>query len=172
MLAVIRGPVVEELITWHGKSTDASADLVIEHATRLWTNHLVAPPRIVVDDNGVGAGTTDYLRRKGWHVTAFNGGAKALDPKHYLNMRAQAHWRFRELLERGQVALPKDEQLMEEALAIEWFVAPNGSTQMIAKDDIRKTLGRSPDKLDAVVMGLARPIGRIRREFSIGVLRI
>jgi hypothetical protein len=29
---------------------------------------------------------------------------------------------------------------------------------MLGKDDVRKTLGRSPDTLDAVVMGLSVPV--------------
>ena len=171
VLAVVRGAVVESLITWHGKSTDASADLVIEHAERLWTNRLAPRPRIVVDGNGVGAGVVDTLRRKGWDVIEHNGGSKPIDQQHYLNMRAEVHWTFRTLLERGQIALPRDEQLLEEALATEWFTALGGKVQIISKDDIVKTLGRSPDRLDAVVMGLAETVGQVRREARWGHIR-
>ena len=75
-------------------------------------------------------------------------------------MRAAAHWTFRTLLEDNKVALPRDAALEEEALAVEWQVAVNGTVQILSKDTIRATLGRSPDWLDAVVMGLARNVGR------------
>jgi phage terminase large subunit len=162
--AVVRGPVVESLISWHGLSTVESADKIIEHAERLWTNRRCAPPRLVIDESGVGGGTVDFTRRRTWHVEPFNGGSKATDPKRYLNLRAQAFWRFRELLERNQIALPRDEQLLEEALAIEWFTSPSGAIQIVSKDDLKKVIGRSPDKLDAVVMGLGATVGRLRHE--------
>ncbi len=162
VLAVVRGPVVEELVTWRGASTDESVDKIIAHGERLTTRythpkflHLNGRPKIVVDDNGVGGGVTDGLRRKGWGVTPFLGSSKPLDRKRYLNMRAAAHWKLRELLENNRIALPRDPLLEEEALACEWQLAPNGSIQIVGKDLIRKTLGRSPDRLDAVIMGFA-----------------
>lgn len=145
-VAVCRGRRVEELIRWRGASTTDSAERVIAIAQRL------QKPRIIVDDTGVGGGVTDTLRARGYHVTAFNGGASA--SQRFLNLRAASHWRFRELLERGEVDLPRDSQLMEEALALEWQLAPSGGIQILSKDSVRKTLGRSPDSLDSVVMAV------------------
>ena len=71
---------------------------------------------------------------------------------------------FRTVLERGTVALPTDRELTEEALAIEWSVNPaRGAIQILGKDLLRKALGRSPDRLDAVVIGLAASMGGIRQ---------
>jgi phage terminase large subunit len=162
VMAVVRGPVVEELITWRGASLTDSADRVIEHAQRLTVYHanpkfeyLSGPPKIVVDEPGMGGGVIDVMRKKGWVVTAFNGAGKSIDQRRYLNMRAASHWKLRELLEANQIALPRDAALEEEALSVEWQHAPNGTIQIVSKDLIRKTLGRSPDRLDAVIMGLA-----------------
>jgi hypothetical protein len=75
-------------------------------------------------------------------------------------MRAESHWHLRELLESYRVALPRDTELEEEALVVEWQVAQNGRVvQMVAKNDLKKLLGRSPDRLDACVMGLAHSTG-------------
>ena len=39
-------------------------------------------------------------------------------------------------------------------MSVEWTIAPNGAIQILSKDLIRQDLGRSPDRLDAVVIGL------------------
>lgn len=84
-------------------------------------------------------------------------GARALiGDRRFLNQRAQDHWALRGLLETDQIALPRDERLMEESLAI----------QVVGKDSIRKTLGRSPDALDSV-MGLSQTVGMTRRYASV-----
>ncbi|HVT38311.1 MAG TPA: hypothetical protein VHE78_04680 [Gemmatimonadaceae bacterium] len=173
VLAVVRGHVVVELIAWHGASLTETADRVIEHAYRYWPDQQrQAAPRIVVDEPGVGSGCIDILRKKGWNVTAFNGAAKASDPKRHLNMRAAAHWRFRGLLENGQIALPRDTMLEEEALGVEWQLATSGAIQIVSKDTLRASLGRSPDRLDAVVMGLGYAVGGLLRGMSWGTFEI
>jgi len=69
------------------------------------------------------------------------------------------HWALRSLLENGLVAIPRDDALEEELLALEWQITPAGKIQILAKDTIRATLGRSPDRPDAVVIGLAYSMG-------------
>ena len=153
--AVIRGHVVESLTTWHGASLTDSADIVLGLIEQHWTNRLVAPPRVVVDGVGLGAGLVDVLRRARVAVVDYNGGSRSILPRLYLNRRAADHWALRTALEAGTIALPRDELLLEEALSVEWQTAPLGQIQIVSKDDIRKALGRSPDRLDAVVAGLS-----------------
>nr|MBA3560658.1 hypothetical protein [Gemmatimonadaceae bacterium] len=160
VVAVVRGTRVESLTTWHGASTTGSADRVLAMAHGLKTRH--ARPGIVVDEPGLGGGLIDVIRKTGWDVTAFNGAAQAPEPARFLNLRAASHWKFRELLENNIVSLPRDPMLEEEALAVEWQLSTGGSgaVQIVAKDTIRKTLGRSPDRLDAVVIALWESVGR------------
>lgn len=78
------------------------------------------------------------------------------------------------MLERGEVDLPRDSELMEDALALEWQLSPSGAIQILGKDVVRKTLGRSPDRLDAVVMALwlsMRPERRPMPSYSFFSLR-
>jgi hypothetical protein len=168
-LAVCRGPVVEEIVTWRIPDLTVTVDKILSHAERLTVHHvnpkfahLSGRPRLVIDDAGVGGGCTDGLRRKGWgDVLAFNSSNKAPDPRRFLNMRAAAHWRLRELLENNKVALPRDAMLEEELLAIEWQLDKKDAIQIVSKDLIRKTLGRSPDRADSVIMGLAHSVGNL-----------
>jgi hypothetical protein len=70
----------------------------------------------------------------------------------YLNLRAEAYWTLRTLLEQGQIAIPRDEKLWDELTSIQWKPNSAGRIQLEPKDAFRKRLGRSPDRADAVAM--------------------
>lgn len=160
VLSVIQGPIVREIVTWRGATITDSADRAEEHIKKHWTDRRTYPPAIAIDEVGLGAGCVDILRRKGYSVFAFNGAAKPADPR-FLNARAESHWSFRELLENNRIAIPRDLLLEEEALAIEWqpAVATN-KIQIVSKDTVRGSIGRSPDRLDSIVIGYSYGIGR------------
>jgi phage terminase large subunit len=82
----------------------------------------------------------------------------------FVNNRALAYWHVRKLLEDGKLALPPIAELDEELLATRVRFNPDGRTQIEAKDDIRKRLGRSPDLADALVISFAPDLddGRMR----------
>ncbi len=67
---------------------------------------------------------------------------------------------LREKLEAGELALPPDEQLMDELIATRWRPTPEGKVRIEAKEDLKTRLGRSPDKADAVVMAVAADAAR------------
>lgn len=73
----------------------------------------------------------------------------------FINDRAALHWALREALnpESGEdVELWPDPELEEELLACEFEVMPSG-IKILSKDVIRQKIGRSPDKLDAALLG-------------------
>lgn len=77
----------------------------------------------------------------------------------YVNKRAEWWWNMRLLLDPGRdnaVRLPPDEKLAADLAAPTWKLMPRG-IQIESKDDIRKRIGRSPDRGDAVVMAFALP---------------
>lgn len=72
-----------------------------------------------------------------------------------LNARAYMHWTFREWLNplnNTGAALPPDAELMEEITAVKYSYRGNGKLQIEAKEDIKKRIGRSPGKFDAVLL--------------------
>ena len=149
------GPRVCKIVSWQGKSLIETADRVIEIGKRvqardIW-NRL---PTCHVESCGLGIGVYDILVDKHYPAKKFNGAKSASDGEKWLNLRSESLWWLRESLESGKVALPRDEKLAQEALAVEFFVAPNGSLQMTKKDLMKKELGRSPDTLDSVTLGL------------------
>lgn len=112
----------------------------------------------VVDGIGLGSGTVAELRRERQRVESFiaSEGTRLKDKTGefgFVNKRSAAWWGMRELLEPpSNVALPPDDVLVGDLTAPKWREMAGGRIQVESKDDIRKRLGRSPDRGDAVVM--------------------
>ena len=73
---------------------------------------------------------------------------------HMRNIRAEAYWRLREALDPKSglnIALPPDEELVEDLSAPTWKRTTSGIL-IEGKDIIRKRIGRSPGKGDAVAI--------------------
>jgi phage terminase large subunit len=131
----------------------------------------VRPEHVGVDPIGVGAATVNALdeqtEKAGLsRVGRCNGGAKALpalsraadgavmdwltDANRFKNLRAQMYWQLREDLRTGVVGLPADRELFRELTLVQ-FKDEQGVVTIESKDDVRKRLGKSPDRADAVV---------------------
>jgi hypothetical protein len=120
---------------------------------------------VVIDvGGGYGGGALVRLRDNGIPAFHFNGAqsssAKTRDGKlAFVNKRAEAWWRMREELDPDQeggsaIMLPPDRELMADLAAPTWRLTPRGIV-IESKDEIRRRLGRSPGKGDAVVMALS-----------------
>jgi hypothetical protein len=120
---------------------------------------------VVVDvGGGYGGAVTLRLKDNGVMHCGFNGAnassAHTVDGQlGFSNKRAEAWWRFREALDPAQhggsaVCLPQDPELRADLAAPTYTVGPRGIV-IESKDELRKRLGRSPGKGDAVVMCLS-----------------
>ena len=130
---------------------------------------------IVIDDIGVGAGVRSRLNElleenlHGAQVMGLNTANKALDPVRYVRLRDQiwmhAAWQFKE----DYVCIPDDNLLIEELGAFTYSMNSKGQIQIARKKDIKKIIGHSPDKADALVMGLwAAKKAVVREKLFIG----
>ncbi|MFY9587590.1 MAG: hypothetical protein WAT66_09060, partial [Actinomycetota bacterium] len=112
----------------------------------------------VVDGIGLGSGTVAELRREKQRVESFiaSEGTRLKDQTGefgFVNKRSAAWWNLREMLAPpSEVCLPPDDILVGDLTAPKWREMAGGRLQVESKDDIRKRLGRSPDRGDAVVM--------------------
>lgn len=114
----------------------------------------------IVDVIGVGGGVVDRLRELKKPVQPFNASGNARGYKDktgefgFVNLRAAAWWRMRELLDprHSKIMLPDSEILKADLTVPHWKVTSTGKIQIESKEDIRKRLGRSTDEGDAVVM--------------------
>jgi phage terminase large subunit-like protein len=130
--------------------------------------HLVAqtgPKRVRVDETGIGAGVVDRLRQMGYAVEGVNFGSAANDPKRFKNKRCELYWSLREGLEQGKVSLPDDEDLVADLSALRFDFDAAGRIVLESKDDVRRRLGRSPDRADALVLSV--PVtGRLVQQWT------
>lgn len=110
-----------------------------------------------VDVVGVGTSTYDFLCQQNVHVLPINGAAKSFGLAgvlRFANLRSELHWRMREALDPlnpDPIALPPDRQLAMDLAAPRWTLMKQGIV-VESKDDIKKRLGRSPDRGDAVIL--------------------
>jgi hypothetical protein len=114
---------------------------------------------IVIDDIGVGAGVRSRLREimgpdKSHVIMPINTGRAARDPVRFNRLRDEIWMHASQLFKDGYVSIPKDDTMVEDLAAMTYSMNSKGQVQVARKKDVKKLLGRSPDRGDAVVMGL------------------
>ena len=127
------------------------------------TGHVVAIAQdmlgefeIRVDGVGVGGGVVDQLVEQGWAVMDMQAGATPMDPKHFINARAEWFWGLRERFEQGDIDIdPDDDELAAHLGALRYKFTSRGQVQIESKADIRKRGLPSPDRADALMLAYA-----------------
>ncbi len=109
------------------------------------------PDRVRIDTVGVGAGVYDRLEELEYRVEEFKAGNKPGDPEKYFNLKAEVYWRFRKLLERGQVDLENDPKLIAQFAAVQYDVQSDKRIKIWSKDKMKSKGLRSPDRAEAVI---------------------
>ena len=112
---------------------------------------------ILIDAIGVGTSVVDLCKTKYKNVRAVNvaQASKEKDSSGkfgFANLRAEAHWRFREDLIKGVYTLDETKTIASDLLVTRWSVVGYGGIKIESKDEIRKRIGRSPDESDAVLL--------------------
>jgi phage terminase large subunit len=111
--------------------------------------------RIGVDGIGVGAGTVNTLKSLGLKAKSINiqGAAKPIkmdQEEKFQNLRSQMWWQCREDLRNGEIGMPNDTELIAD-LTMPKYEVNNGKIMIETKENIKKRLGRSPNKGDSFV---------------------
>lgn len=111
--------------------------------------------KLAVDGGGL-TGVVDWIRKQDRRCTEVNFGTSKclLRPEEYLNVRAEMYDNLRIWI-RDEGVLPNDPELIEELIAIKYKIRDDGRLQLPPKDEIKKALGRSPDKSDALALAVA-----------------
>lgn len=147
----------DKLIVRPGKETptgDEVAGLIIMHRTD--------DADVVIDvGGGYGGGAVMRLKDNGIKAHGYNGAAASAartEDKQlgFKNKRAESWWRLREALNPSRpggsnIALPDDPILRSDLTSPRWKLAKT-EIQIEAKEDVKKRIGRSTDRGDAVVM--------------------
>jgi hypothetical protein len=112
-----------------------------------------AARRVRIDDTGLGGGVTDRLRELGHYVTPINFGASASDSERYANARSELFFTLRERFRTNEIALdPADRKLLRDVSTIKYRMTSKGQIQLESKADMKKRLGHSPDRADALAL--------------------
>lgn len=134
----------------------------------LATNFILSyhPYRVFMDVGGQGAGVFDILKDRGFAevVRGVYFGEKAIRDERYFNRRAEMWGEIAEWLEEAPYPkLPDDENLYNELTSVRKDFDGRGRLKLEGKAEIKKRLGRSPDKADALALTFAEPVfeGRI-----------
>ena len=141
----------------------------VEHLRRVHTqiNKIV----IKIDDDGLGGGVTDRLREVnrqkglGYIIIPIKNGSKAKDSDHYYNKAAEMWDTLRELLEEnlskflqgepGHIELPNDDILIKQLSSRKYKIDSKGRIELESKDEMKRRIGESPDRADAVIYSFA-----------------
>jgi phage terminase large subunit len=119
------------------------------------------PQRVFVDAGGVGGGVVDILNDRGYKkiIRPVMFGAKAQADDRYHNRRAEMWDELKQWLGGEQeVSLPPDDNLAAELCAVNKKYDSRGRLQLEEKEELKKRVGRSPDKADALALTFAEPV--------------
>lgn len=122
-------------------------------------------PQIGIDVIGIGASAYDHLKKTRPDTIPVNAAAASertdrTGQLQFVNIRTEMYWALREALDPvngDNILLPDDNDLLTELAAIHWSPKGKGLIAVEPKDDIKKRLGRSPDKADALAMAFIEP---------------
>jgi phage terminase large subunit len=109
---------------------------------------------MIDDTGGYGAGVIDSLIQAGHSPMAVNFAGKAIDPR-FLNKRAEMWFNLSEWVKRGG-ALPQMPELKKELTSVT-YAFQNGKFRIEDKDLIKKRLGFSCDRGDALAISFSLP---------------
>jgi len=145
------------LISTPGKQTPNPSDVV-----GLIQRHRRNGAVICVDcDGGWGSGIVERLRENGAgtdQVKVFKGSSESNKRRNridgFANKRAEAHFKLADALAdpNSKLALPSDPALKADLCAARYKRDTSGRLQIESKDEIRKRIGRSPDRSDALIL--------------------
>lgn len=160
-IAIRQGSVVQDILIRSKQDTVQTTNDVAPYLN--WPQALA-----VVDVNGIGAGVYDQLRARhgnGRHdsilgtAIPFNASARTqrrdlIGEFTFRTDRDASWWRMRELLDPSKgslVALPDDELLKVELSSVKYKTLTGAIVVVESKDEIKKRIGRSTDRADAVI---------------------
>lgn len=100
---------------------------------------------------GYSQGVFDIVVSKGYYIGSINFAQKAIQEDKYPNARTEM---YLELAKAVKAGFWVDDEVKEEMLAQSVFINNKGQQQLVPKEDVKKVLGHSPDKCDAVALAV------------------
>jgi hypothetical protein len=109
----------------------------------------------IIDTIGIGQGIVDRLSEMGMRVNAFNSAESADDSEHFANRKAEAWAYVAQQITDKKTEYPTDEETVRQLVECHYkIINSNGRLQLEPKAEVKKRIGRSPDRADAYIMGI------------------
>jgi len=158
VIAHRRGPVVRII------REDSQPDTMISCGNLIRDLDSTGAAIAKVDYIGVGRGLVDRAKEQSKPVRGVSVSARAIDPEHYANLRAEGYWGLRERFETGDIDIdPDDDDLAAQLANIKRKPTSAGKELIVSKKDstvatreVRQD-ARSPDRADAVMLAFIVP---------------
>ena len=135
-----------------------------------WVGNEIAEDKAksVVDVVGIGSGVYDRLEELGNDVFPFNGGETPTDDEaknKFYNLRAEAYWALRDWFKpdkegRSNISIPNDPNLIQELVELRYKYSSERKIRIEDKEEMKKRIGRSPDRADALSLAFFDLKGR------------
>ena len=179
VVGFVHGVRLDRFETWSRKSAEETVQRIHRIATheaklqrsrngrraRSWIDGAGNPrrltlPNVTIDAIGIGWTMAGWLRGRGLSVSDYKGSRQARNPDKFESKRAESYWTIRESLQAGfkqsdgGLTIPADTKLIDDLLALTWGPGTRDKVSISTKDEVRATLGRSPDRGDVVAMAL------------------
>lgn len=151
-LAVFNGNVLVCIESYAKKDINQVAQIIL----RKIREEGIKPENIGVDTVGLGAGVYDIIKSSGFRINEICSGMSPIEIRgenyRFRNLRSQMHWHFREQLREGKIKIGiNDKEFEEEALSVKYEISSEKMITIESKEEIKKRIGRSTNKLDAVI---------------------
>lgn len=167
VIALIDDSVLVDVQTYRIPDTIELGKKVIDYAK----DNGVGYEHIAVDAVGIGAGVVDYLRQQGYYVNEYKSGSRSSE--NYDMYRSEVMHKHAEAIARGDFKIwsgcPDITEIKREAMLHE-YTTDDKVLRVESKQNIKKRLGYSPDRLDAIIMAYSltlKPMGYTISDFSI-----
>lgn len=129
----------------------------------------VGNSRTVVDSDGLGAYLESYLN----NIKEFHGGARANNQKEFANLKSECAYKLAEKINKREILVKCTEaqrqRIIEElgVLKSKDVDADETRKRIIKKEEMKELLGRSPDYMDMLIMGMFFEVNKKVRGYSV-----
>ncbi len=150
------------IIVWQGwKAIDSlsmaksDGQEIVTAIKDLQYKHGIPSKQVIYDADGIGGMVGGFIKG----AYPFHNGASPLFKENYKNLKTQCHYKYAAKVVAGEVwlAFPMSEtdvkEIIEEHEQIKKAnMDKDGKLEMIAKEEVKRILGRSPDWTDSLMM--------------------
>ena len=152
----------------------ATGKEIEEDLSRLMKLRGVGRSQTVADSDGLGAYLESYLNG----IKEFHGGATATDRKTYFNLKSECAYKLAEKIMKRELRIicteEQAEKIKEELMLLkaENIDTDTAKKRIISKEKMKEIIGRSPDYLDILIMGMYFEVKPIIKNPTVTAIKI